>query len=445
MTTLIVGAAASLLLGILSWSSGDVPVAGHSDHYGDNHTGSVALQMIEPEEIAAEVPHGKVVDDTPLHAKDKTEKQKGTEGKEADKRKGSIPKNKEEGDTDIDGLYRSPAPFISGIKVITLSPEERGQIGLQADSSGVWYFSGIANHAFQITMNGVSYMPDLTLPSAVELRNKGVVVPPFDPVYITDDFGNRRLTVRRDDDPASKELEAQLAELAEQVKSGEISEEEMRKLKFTIEMAMDIQKLTSGKLVPVLVRTGQTFTEQDKANRRWRPDCIFWYEPTDEFLAALPERIRRPLQRELYVSSLLQDKPQEERIDEFMQRQPLSSREMYDSLLANQSSNDGVSVVAGDSYLDSWRAVSGAITMSSVLPNPAHNKLYINYRLATPRLVTFGLYDVNGQLVQTLSDMQESSGENLRVFDLKDITPGMYLLSIATDAGERAVQRVIVE
>ena len=435
MTTLIIGTVVAALLGILSLNSDDKPVAGAYD--------GLILQSIGSERTTTKNERGETAHNEALQVKsvqgepgeisgEKDEPVKGHHGGDQGKKKHNT-----------DDLYRSPAPFITGIGTIELDQNELWRLGLKRDTAGVWLYRRAEGTVASLltSMYGTIYNID-----AEDDVPRSDLLPSFLPVFITDDYGNRRTEVfdKKAQQTRDQIIEKRLQELEEQT-TRELSNIELMKAIAEMQTELSEQRLTTGNFVPVIVRTGREYTAQDKADRRWRPDCIFWYEPTEEFLAALPERIRRSLQRELYVVSVLQNKPERQRMDEFMERQPSSSRELYDSLVSKQGIDEGKTIVAGDSYLDSWRAASGAITSSSVLPNPAHEKLYVTYHLSTQRQVTLGLYDVNGQLVRTLSELQSRSGENLEILDLKGVSPGMYLLAIATDNGERAVQRVIVE
>lgn len=362
------------------------------------------------------------------------------------KKEGKKPEQGGGAEKDSTGMFLSPAPFITGVRMIEMDRKDLGRLGLQPAEAGVRcvYMEGSEMLGFEVSMQGLSFIQTLD----EEWKKEGLVVSAFRPMFITDDFGNQRMSIREDDDPTVKAEQALLNELVQKMEEGTLSADEIDALKSRIEeetAKINLRELTSGKLVPVLVRTGHSYTDEDNANKRWRPDCIFWYQATPEFIAALPEGVRVSLERELRLASLLQQKPDNEALELFVSRQPLEIRQDFDSLW---QSDDGSTVagVTGEAMIGSFSAASGAITATTVVPNPANDRAVVRYRLGSARYVSLGLYDVSGKLIRPLSEPTiTKAGENLMSVDLKGVTPGMYLLVIATDKGERAVQRVIVQ
>lgn len=338
---------------------------------------------------------------------------------------------------DSSGLFVEPAPFITGLRMIELSREELGRLGLQPDTAGVWYFwrQGSGASGMEITTTGI-----MLPPPDKDWRNEGTEAPSFQPVFVTDDFGNRRMESFKDDDyeVRQEEVELQVQEIERQ-RGEKLEAEERFMLAMKLQSQQSEQRLATGNFIPVIVRTGRSYI-----GRGWRPDCIFWYEPSPEFLAALPERVRLALERELLLASVLRGKPEHESIDAFMDRQPLEVRQAFDSLRGTEE-RSSTAAIAGETYIGSLSAVSGAITFSSVSPNPATDRILIQYRLAEPRNASVELYNVNGGHVRTLvRNSLSNSGENLRGAFVDDVPPGIYLLVISTEK-ERAIQRVIVE
>lgn len=329
-----------------------------------------------------------------------------------------------------------------GLRMLELTTAELGRLGLQPDTAGVWIFSndGGVRSGYQISMSGIQMPPQPDV-----FRKSGTIYSTLQPVFITDDLGNRR--VEWQDDASETERQETIAKRIqeiEQERGAPLSDEERFKLQMELEAELADRRLADGNFVPVLVRTGHPYTEADKAARRWRPDCIFWYEPTPEFLAALPEYAQRQLELELRLVSVFRGKPHHESMDAFVERQPLEIRRGFDSLMTGESTKEAVEVIAGESYTGVLATASGALTSTSVMPNPATGHTVVRYTLGTPRQVSLALYDVRGGLVRLLDKGEiQSAGEHSMRVELDDVAAGIYLVVISTGK-ENAVQRVIV-
>lgn len=329
-----------------------------------------------------------------------------------------------------------------GLRMLELTTEELGRLGLQPDTAGVWIFrnDGGLRSGYQVGMWG------LQMPSQPDVfRKAGTVYSTLQPVFITDDLGNRR--VEWQDDASETERREAIANRIreiEQERGAPLSDEERFKLELELEAEFADRRLADGNFVPVLVRTGHPYTEADKAARRWRPDCIFWYEPTAEFRAALPEYARLQLERELRLVSVFRGKPHHESMDAFLERQPLEIRRGFDSLMTGERTKQAIEMIAGESYTGVLATASGALTSSSVMPNPATGHTVVHYTLGTSREVSLALYDVRGGLVRLLNkgEMQSAGEHDMRI-ELDDVAAGIYLVVISTGK-ENAVQRVIV-
>ncbi len=144
-------------------------------------------------------------------------------------------------------------------------------------------------------------------------------------------------------------------------------------------------------------------------------DYILWFDPDAEFIKLIPKRIREKLMPEIkaYEGNDLCDNP---------------------------------AIAGEDTYFDIWRACSGVIQHMRVFPNPVHDNLNLSFELTDSRKVTIALHDLSGRKLTEFITMQPmGSGSFNESLHLKNIEPGMYLVSIQTNKGEQAVQRVIVE
>ena len=97
--------------------------------------------------------------------------------------------------------------------------------------------------------------------------------------------------------------------------------------------------------------------------------------------------------------------------------------------------------------LQESRFGEGAVLATKVYPNPTSDGgATIRFDLAEPRVVSVDLLSLSGESVMTLADnVARGSGTGQLAFPLNGIAPGMYLVSLTTDKGERAVQRLIVQ
>ena len=135
---------------------------------------------------------------------------------------------------------------------------------------------------------------------------------------------------------------------------------------------------------------------------------IFWYSPSKEFLAALPDYYRTKLEVELGLRK---------ESDQF---------------------------TAGCTYTVSCLSSNGAITNTGIQPNPTKSNARILLNLSAERQIKAELYNMNGQFVRTLvAERTLAAGQSDLHVDLRGVEPGIYLLVMQTDKGEKVVQRLI--
>jgi hypothetical protein len=104
-------------------------------------------------------------------------------------------------------------------------------------------------------------------------------------------------------------------------------------------------------------------------------------------------------------------------------------------------------VSSGDQRLQETRSADGAMEITSVYPNPTTDgAATVAFSLADERTLTVELHDLSGRAVATLArGLRKARGTGQIAFTLPGIQPGMYLVSITTDRGERAVNRLVVQ
>ncbi len=174
----------------------------------------------------------------------------------------------------------------------------------------------------------------------------------------------------------------------------------------------DLIKL--NKLVPVAINIPNAKDRNGKELKNFR--FVLWFEPTDDFVNKLPGNIKVQLQNELKTLNNSTD------------------------ICENKD------VIAGqETYLDVWRACSGAIENLTSYPNPVENIVNVKFKLSEKRTVNFSIHDLNGRKVQELGKANLTIGTIERSFEVKNLESGMYLIVAQTELGEQAVQRIIVK
>ncbi|MBS1938251.1 MAG: T9SS type A sorting domain-containing protein [Bacteroidetes bacterium] len=78
-------------------------------------------------------------------------------------------------------------------------------------------------------------------------------------------------------------------------------------------------------------------------------------------------------------------------------------------------------------------------------PVPARTKLTVNYGLAGGRLATIALRDAVGNVVRNMRVTMRSSGIQQVTMEIEGLAPGLYLLSVTDDKGQRGTCKVVVE
>lgn len=144
---------------------------------------------------------------------------------------------------------------------------------------------------------------------------------------------------------------------------------------------------------------------------------IIWFEPTEEFITKLPDAIRKKLSPELEAIP-----------------------ESYESCPEPP-------VIAGDRpHFDIWRACSGAIENLKVFPVPVKDILTYKYNLSQDRDISLYICNLSGEVMANpLNSAEIHEGCVEEKVDVSFLKPGMYLLVVSSNVGEKAVQRFIVQ
>lgn len=181
-------------------------------------------------------------------------------------------------------------------------------------------------------------------------------------------------------------------------------------------------------LVPVLVRTSDVYTELDKANKRWRPDVILWYEPTAAFLACLPSSTSSEILWEARAiargdSVNLNIQYTESTADTSLDQKP--ARRSY-------------------KYFEVWRSDNRIMEQMQVYPNPTEGSFTTSVNLRYARTLSISVMDISGKVVSILyKDQVQETGNREYACDISALNPGLYILFVETEKGEKFTQRII--
>lgn len=124
----------------------------------------------------------------------------------------------------------------------------------------------------------------------------------------------------------------------------------------------------------------------------------------------------------------------------------------YGAFLCSNSSNNSSGDITYKSSLTVYRDITTLVDENrndgfdfSIFPNPASDRISVNYRIHTRELVDIKLFDYNGRLVASLMSEFKAPGECSTVFKLPStLTPGMYILEISTESN-RMLKRILVQ
>ncbi len=142
---------------------------------------------------------------------------------------------------------------------------------------------------------------------------------------------------------------------------------------------------------------------------------ILWYEPSLDFIESIPER---------YRVNLLEE---------------------YNAAKTDDICNNPA-IAGEETYFDIWKSCSGAIENLNIYPNPVGSTLNMKFELTDNRRLTFRIYSLSGQILTTFkNNVSYNPGEYKDSFNVDSLEPGLYLISITSEKGEKVLQRFIVE
>lgn len=232
-----------------------------------------------------------------------------------------------------------------------------------------------------------------------------------------------------------------------------------------------------NRLLPVLIRSGHSYTSRDSLAGHCRPDVIIWFEPTPELLARLPSDWRgRMIPRPTVpatdafpdtegISSLhspvdLSDNGREERNKKSTEEPPQQPKPQagFDRAAEGRKGTEEKSagrtqparkepgMRPGPGEPGPPPDPGGGVE-ALLLSNPASDGMgVLRLRLHEPRTTAVSLHDITGNRRTILvADRKLEAGEHLISLFFQGIPPGIYLLAVGTDKGELAIERVVLK
>jgi len=178
------------------------------------------------------------------------------------------------------------------------------------------------------------------------------------------------------------------------------------------------------KLIPIYVGSEKEYRLSDYFNDFFHPDCIFWYEPTEEFLAALPKHISEQLTYELSLIA------------------PQTEGSLLDILIEDTARQETAKPLEKCVYLDPCADIKTNITDMVLFPNPTKGIVNVSISLSKSVGGDIKVTNLTGQpfLEKRLEDCSVQS-----TLDVSNLPAGLYLVTLLSDEGDKLTRRVIRE
>lgn len=390
------------------------------------------------------------------------------------------------------GNSRVAPSALAALPMLELAPDELAALGIEASAGdGVTLYSAARGEGYverdELRPDDGGFpdaAPAGTTPAAVRPL-------PFYPRLITDDLGRlRRFYYTYDEidsriqdsiamvrqryrylSEAGKEKEA-LDSMHAHPRFGEW----FRQLHERSRSLIDFNRL-----LPVLIRSGHSYTGRDSLAGHCRPDVIIWFEPTPELLARLPSDWRSRMippptvpatdalpdmegNSSLHSPIDLSDNGREERKKRSTEEPPQQPEPQANFDRTAEGRKEGVKETEEKSAgraqparkepgmrpgpgEPGLRPDPGAVAEARLLSNPASDGVSaLRLRLHEPRTTAVSLHDITGNRRTILvADRKLEAGEHIISLFFQGIPPGIYLLAVGTDKGELAIERLILK
>ncbi len=247
---------------------------------------------------------------------------------------------------------------IPAIHIIRLEPEDTKELGIVSTDEAVnLYTSGIGDSTrlWRLFRQGGGDIEE------ARTFDTSVRVSQLKPTIVTDGLGLKRMWI-------------------------------FRKRIASLKAKFDTGPDRIDSLIPIL------FPESENTDSIGPRDLIFWYQPTPEFLAALPD----------------------------------SARQIAEQMIGGTGNTNAV--VAQE---------HGAIENAIAFPNPSSGRFTLKLSLRGERNLTFTLRNLLGQAVAPPVEAHVS-GDSQQPLDFGSVGEGVYLLDITSDKGERYLERIVI-
>ena len=134
---------------------------------------------------------------------------------------------------------------------------------------------------------------------------------------------------------------------------------------------------------------------------------MFFFKPTEEFIAKLPERYRESIKNEVAAKRLLE------------QNQPFSCE--------TKNFTTDIFALCNDTE---------TIQNARLFPNPGGSELNLSLKVLQDRKTKIELCDFSGNLLKELMSIDFVVGEKVVNIDIDKIPMGLYFIRLSTDKGE---------
>lgn len=164
-------------------------------------------------------------------------------------------------------------------------------------------------------------------------------------------------------------------------------------------------------LIPVLVKLNQ--------NQPADKDLYFWFTPTDEFFAALPERYAKEIRNDYNIIKIKQD--------------------------PNVTKEQKAQLTSSCKYFEECKTTLFDVNFS-VWPNPTNDAINFELKLKAPEQLSITVQSITGSRLLSLQPlMRFEAGNHTLNFSLASLKPGIYLVTVQNEKGELSTQRIIKE
>lgn len=182
------------------------------------------------------------------------------------------------------------------------------------------------------------------------------------------------------------------------------------------------KKADIDRLIPVYVSSTESYHLSDYFDGSFHPDCIFWYEPTEEFLALLPKDIREQLKYELTLIP--------------------NDAQASSQLTTENKNNNSQEPKKQCVYLDPCSDIKTNLKELKLYPNPTTGD--VNIKISATE-ATSGTLSINNLAGQELKSVQLADIRQGVKIDISDLPAGIYLVTLLTNDGDKITRRVIRE